>query len=108
MALVPVPTVTDVRDWLKLSPTSVTDAMLTTVLAAEMDEQAKVCSPAPVDGEMEVALKAAVYRRCGRHIASIGQPLMINAGSEFGMVRLPNFDAEIERLEGPYRMVVFG
>jgi hypothetical protein len=28
--------------------------------------------------------------------------------AEFGPTRLPSFDAEIERLEGPDRRVVFG
>jgi len=109
--LVPVPSIAEVREWLSLSTAAISDAMLGTILSAELDEQERACAPAPIGDPtplMPVALHAAVFRRCGRHVASIDNPLALVTGSEFGPTRMPSYDAEIERLEGPYRKVVFG
>jgi hypothetical protein len=55
-------------------------------------------------------LAQALYRRVGREVAGKGVPLGLvgDPASESGALMLATFDAEVERLEGPARMVVFG
>lgn len=100
------PSVTDVRDWLKVSVAAIDDAGLQAILDAETTSQARACTVDPFDADHYMAL----LRRCGRAVAARGVPLGLagSADSEFGPVRLPSFDAEIERYEGPTRKFVFG
>ena len=60
-------------------------------------------------GSLTADLTQAIYRRVAREIAARGIPLgMLGADTEYGTARLSRWDAEIERLEGPSRRVVFG
>lgn len=101
------PTVAQVRAWLKLAASSVDDAELAVVLAAEIAAQARVCR-IPETGP-DPDQYAALLRRCAREIAARGVPLGVTGGGdEFGPTRLPSYDAEVDRLEGPTRIVVMG
>jgi hypothetical protein len=107
-----VPDVDEVRAWLKLAPTSMDDAELGDILAGEVDNQGRMCRippewPADPDAYPHT-LRLAVFRRCGRAVAARGVPLGLTGDGEYGPARLPNFDAEIERYEGPLRKFVFG
>ena len=99
------PTVTQVRNWTGVTVGSIADADLQIIIDAELCLQAKVCRVDPYIAP----LYQAVLRRCGRELAARGIPLGMTSGeSEFGPARLAAFDAEVERLEGPYRKVVTG
>lgn len=111
------PAVSDVRAWCQISAASLTDAQLQQVVDAEQANQALYCR-VPTTGDPPVldpsswpaALSQAIYRRVAREVAGRGVPLGLvgDPASEAGALRLATFDAEVERLEGPYRMVVFG
>jgi hypothetical protein len=100
------PSVADVRAWLAVSPAAIDDAQLQAILDGETTAQARACTVDPFTADHNLAL----LRRCGRAVAARGVPLGLagSADSEFGPVRLPSFDAEIERYEGPTRKFVFG
>ena len=101
------PTLAEVRAWLQVPASAVSDEQLGLVLAAEEAVQARACRL--VDLEPQPNLAQALLRRCGRTVAARGVPLgMIGADSEYGPSRLARWDAEIDRLEGPDRVLVFG
>lgn len=96
------PTVAEVRAWTGVSAASVSDEALASVLAAELEAQALLCSVDPyTDG-----LHQAALRRCGRELAARGVPLGVTGNAEVGSATLPSWDAEVERLERPYRLGV--
>lgn len=107
-----LPTVDEVRSWLKLADTSMSEEELADVLAAEVEDQGDVCRiPVGYPGDPNAypaKLRMALFRRCGRHIAARGIPLGTIASEEFGPSRLASFDAEIERLERTRRKFVSG
>ncbi|GIG64261.1 hypothetical protein [Phytomonospora endophytica] len=101
------PDVGKVRAWLKLATSSVDDAELGVILAAEIASQGRACR-VPADGP-DADQYAALLRRCARAVAARGVPLGVMGGAdEYGPVRLPAIDSELERLEGPTRKVVMG
>ena len=105
-----VPSVTEVRSWLSLAPTSITDDQLQLVIDGELSGQAALCRVPADPAEYPDHLREGLYRRVGRYCASRQIPVGLygDPASEFGATSLPMFDAEIERTEGPFRMVVFG
>ena len=100
-----VPTVEEVRKWLKLAEASMDDTELGDVLAGEVTNQARACR---VPVEYPADLRQAMFRRCGRAVAAKGVPLGLAGSDEFGPTRLPPFDAEIERYERSLRKFNFG
>jgi hypothetical protein len=103
-----VPTVDAVRAWLKVSVAAVSDADLSVILLAEQASQAAVCRIGDVPDDLPDVLVLALYRRCGRSLAARALSLGVMQSEEFGPSKLPMYDSEIERLEGPLRKVVFG
>jgi hypothetical protein len=98
----------EVRAWLQVPVSTLSDPQLQQVLDAETLLQARACR-LPEDGTLTPDLIQAVYRRVGREVAARGVPLgMLGADSEYGPSRLSRWDSEIDRLEGPNRVVVFG
>lgn len=104
------PSVSEVRAWCQISAASLADAQLQQVMDAEQANQALSCRVPELVDDFPPALAQAIYRRVAREVAGRGVPLGLvgDAASEAGAQRLATFDAEVERLEGPYRMVVFG
>jgi hypothetical protein len=100
------PTLAQVRTWIGVPVASLSDDQLSQVVAAETDLQAAACDvgsdPAT---DFPAALAQALYRRTARHVAARGVPLGLTGESEYGPVRLPSWDVEIERLEAPYRFI---
>lgn len=105
-----VPSVSEVRAWCQVASTSLTDVQLQLVMDGELDQQQLYCSWDGAPDTYPAALAQALYRRVGRVVAGRGVPLGLvgDPASEAGAMRLATFDAEVERLEGPYRLVVFG
>ena len=102
------PPIGDVRAWLQVPSTTLTDPQLQQVVDAETLLQARACR-VPDDGTLTPDLVQAIYRRVGREVAARGVPLgLLGADAEYGPSRLSRWDAEIDRLEGPNRRVVFG
>lgn len=108
----PPPTLGEVREWLKLSAAQLSDHDLDVIRNAEIGNQADECRiPADLTaaGLLPAPLVASIYRRCARAVAARGVPLGYRSGDdEYGPVRLPSYDAEISRLEGPLRRFSFG
>lgn len=108
-----IPTVEECRSRLKLTADRLPDEELADILAGEVESQAKVCRipAASVDPEVDtfpVALRNALFRRVQRAIAMKALPLAVMQGdAEQGPLRLSSHDAEVRRLEGPFRIVVF-
>jgi hypothetical protein len=97
------PTVDEVRSWLGVTVTAVSDDVMTEIIAAEEAIQMRVCR-FPEDGSYPFPLRRALYRRVGREISARQIPLGTSGDAEFGVVRLPGYDAEIARLEASYRI----
>lgn len=96
LAYVPV---SDVRDY--LGSTSATDAEILDALTAEQYAQAARCRVDPFTPDLLQALK----RRVARNLAARAVPVATFTSFEGGATsaRVPHLDAEIARLEGPYR-----
>ena len=103
------PPIEDVRGWVKVPATVLTDDQLQQVIDAESIIQARLCTVPTDPDPLTADLVQAIYRRVAREVAARGIPLgMLGADTEYGTARLSRWDAEIERLEGPNRRVVFG
>ena len=102
------PPIGDVREWIQVPATIITDPQLQQVIDAETLLQARACRIDP-DDTLPPDLVQAIYRRVAREVAARGIPLgMLGADSEYGPRALTRWDAEIDRLEGPRRIVVLG
>jgi hypothetical protein len=99
-----IPTVADVRAWSSVSTASLTDDQVQAIVDTETALQAASCL---VPAAYPAPLAQAVLRRCAREIAARGLPLGMagDTTGDYAPVRLPSFDAEIERLESPYRVL---
>lgn len=105
MAVTP-PSPAEVREWLGVSPSAVTDETLSEIIDAELTIQQRVCT-FPADGiTYPVPLVRALYRRVGREISTRQIPLGASGEAEFGPLRMPSYDGEIARLEASYRIQV--
>lgn len=104
------PTLPEVRAWVGVPATSVSDADLQAIIDAESDIQARLCRvPPDVEGAVyPPALARAILRRCQRQVAARNVPLGVlgSETGEFGVVNLPSWDAEVSRLEASYRIPV--
>lgn len=96
----------DVRLWIGVPATVLTDAQLQDVIDAETSAQALLCTVDPVVEYPDLA--QALLRRVGRAVAARNLPTGLVPGAEFGLMRLPQVDAEIERYEAPHRRTVLG
>jgi len=100
------PTREQVREWIGIPATALSDEQLDGIIAAEVDAQSTVCF---IDPALEYpALYQALLRRAGRAAAARSLPTGLVGLSEYGMARLPGVDAEIERYEAPHRAQVLG
>lgn len=97
------PTIEQLRAWLGVSAATVPDDQLQEVLDGELANQAVRCYTDPYTDDLVLA----VYRRVGRALSARGTPLGLTGDAEFGPARLPDFDSEVERYEGPLRRFAF-
>lgn len=100
------PPLQELRDWIQVPATVLTDAQLQKVAGAEQDLQARYLLWTEADGVPD-SITQAFMRRCARHVAARGIPLgLIGLDAEYGTSRLVRWDAEIDRLEAPHVSVV--
>jgi hypothetical protein len=102
------PTLTDLRAYLaSTGSTGFTDAELSAVLAAEGAAQAMACR---VPAAYPADLGEALLRRVARNLAARSVPVASFSAFDGGgtVQRVPMRDAEVARLEGPYRRLVVG
>lgn len=89
-----------------LGDSSVSDSEITKALAAEQAAQASRCRLDPYTAD----LREALLRRCARNLAARSVP--VTSFSSFDgaatVTRVPATDAEVARLEAPYRRLVIG
>jgi hypothetical protein len=96
----------DVRAWIQVPATVLTDEQLELVAGAEQVQQAAYCHWDEAAG-LPDTLYQAHLRRVARHVAAKGVPLgLIGLDAEYGTSRLVRWDAEIDRLEAPHVSVV--
>jgi len=103
-----VPTVAEVRAYLQSTgPTSFVDADLTGALAAELAAQARACR---VPAQYPPDLREALYRRVARNLAARSVPVASFTAFDGGgtSTRVPMRDAEVARLEAPFRRMAVG
>ncbi len=110
-----VPDLAQVRAWIKVPSTAISDQDLEQILDAELAIQARICR-VPVDPDPDTgdeatypaALSRSALRRCQREVAARALPLGVLGGdsTEYGPITLRAWDAEITRLEASYRQVV--
>ena len=77
---------------------------------AELNAQADACR-LPVDGSYPPALVEALGRRVAHNLALRALPLGVQANvSDYSVAttRVGGMDAEVRRLEGPYRKMLIG
>jgi len=94
------PTLAELRTWLKVPATILSDAELEVMAAAEQAAQTRLDWGA---GELPADVVAAFYRRVARAAAAKNIPLgIIAADAEYGTVRIGRYESEIERYEAAY------
>jgi hypothetical protein len=94
------PTLTELRDWIQVPATVLSDEQLDVVAAAEQSAQDFLDWGV---GDLPDDAAAAFYKRVARAVAAKGVPLgILAADAEYGTVRLSRFDPEVARLEAPY------
>lgn len=106
-----LPDLAQVRAFVAVPADFLPDDDLTRMLDAAIAIIVKTCrTPGYTPGATWPApLVEAVLRRVQRSIATKNLPLgFIDSASEYGPARIPNYDVQIEELEGRYRRVVFG
>jgi hypothetical protein len=103
MAYIPgggYPSLGEIRSWIQVPATVLSDAELGWVAAGEQTAQA------PLDwgtGDLPDNARQAFMRRVARSVAAKGIPLgILAADAEYGTVRLSRWEPEIDRLEAPY------
>lgn len=96
------PTLAAVKTYLGTSVSSWSDAEITSALAAEQADQAKICR---VGAVFPADLSEALKRRVARNLFLRGLPA--GTQSAEGVISRVGLDSEIERLEGKYRRFVF-
>ena len=102
------PTVDQVRAWIQVPATVLDDAQLAGVIASEATIQGDLLTFDPY-GLQRPDVVQALYRRVARQVAARGIPLgVLGTDAEYGGVYLGRWDAEIARLDGPTRTLVFG
>jgi hypothetical protein len=87
---------------------SYTDEWIDDALATEAAAQRRVCD---IPAEYEPDLAGALKRRCAVHLAKRRLPLLVLQGdAEAGTVSafIPRMDAEVRRLEAPFRKLMMG
>lgn len=99
-------TLEQARAWVDISATNITDEQLELILGAEIETQARACRIDPI--VRQSGLEQAILRRVGRATASRALPTGLVGDPTLAVSRLPSYDAEIERYERPYRLMVFG
>lgn len=108
------PTVEEVRAYLRVPATALSDEDLARMYAGEVEVQGRRCrweTPAgeQPDDTRPDALAQALLRRTQREVAARNLPLgVLGDAGEFGPQRIPFLDSVVEKLEGPWRVVVFG
>lgn len=111
------PTLAEATAYLVATGTTYAAADVTAVLATEIAAQANVCrfppDPAPPAAALPYPadLKEALFRRVAHTLAVRPLPLGVQATlSEFGATttRVGGTDAEVRRLEAPWRKLVLG
>lgn len=108
-----VPDLPELRQWVGVAEEFLPDADLQRMLDGAVEVIAKTCRvPVTETGDPALtgwpsALVSAVLRRVQREIATKNLPLgFVDTAGEYGPARIPNYDVQIEELEGRYRRVV--
>lgn len=108
LSVASLPTLAVVRAYLaSTGDTSFTDADISAVLASETAAQAIACR---VPAAYPADLGEALCRRVARNLAARSVPVASFSAFEGGgtVTRVPQRDAEVARLEAPYRRLVVG
>lgn len=101
------PTLQQVRDYLGVPATHISDEVLQTMLDACLGDQAARCTW--VADAYPPELTQALYRRVQREVAAKNLPLgMVGIDAEYGPQAIPVYDSLIEAHERAWRVQVVG
>lgn len=104
------PEIADLHDYLVDQDQGWDDASISAAYAAEIAAQARVCR-VPTEGDYPADLTEALFRRVAHNLALRALPLGLQASMTDGAVaqtRVGGTDAEVRRLEAPFRKLVVG
>ena len=105
------PDVTEVRNYVRVPATQLSDEDLERMMTAAADDQSNRCKWAEADpAVLPAGIEQAFLRRVQREIAARNLPLgMVGLdAAEYGPQSLPGFDSLISEHERPYRRAVVG
>lgn len=101
------PTLAQVRTYLNSNgETSATDEAITEALAAEAANQRKACYVDDYGPDLAEALKRRVAKNLAARAVPIASTTTFDGGTT--QARVQRYDAEVTRLESPYRRIVVG
>jgi hypothetical protein len=105
-----VPDLTAIRAYIGVPEPVLPDDQLQQIVDSELSIQATKCRIPQDPTAYPPEAVQGLFRRVARVVAARALPLgMMGAESEFGgAARLPRYDAEIARIEGPITVMVFG
>lgn len=109
--ILPMPSLTDVRAYLADLGSAWTDEEVTDALRTERAAQAQVCRTPADDEEWPADLAEALRRRVAHNLALRALPLGLQTNlteSAVATNRVGGTDAEVRRLEAPFRKWVLG
>lgn len=99
--------VTEVRDYVRVPVSAVSDADLERMWGAAIANQHRECTNTDLPETWPAPLVQALLRRVQRQIAAKNLPLgVLDAAAEFGPARIPLYDAMVTSLEETWRRVV--
>lgn len=104
------PTLDDVKAYMKIDAADTSDdaAITRGMKAAESHQRSQLDLPTDDFGDESLSddLVQAFLLRVQRYLARRNSPDGVVGFQEFGPVRVSSYDADIERLEGPYTKTV--
>ena len=100
------PTLAEIRAWIQVPVSALSDAQLQHVVDAEARLQASECAVPAFSSDYPDELTQALYRRVAHHAALRGLPLGIISDVEAAPMQASAWDSEVRRLEGPWRQMV--
>lgn len=106
----PAPDTAAVTVYLAVQGNQSTEGEVAAALAAEKAAQAKTCRVPDDDADWPADLSEALYRRVAHNLALRALPLGVSAPITEGgpAAKVGGTDAEVRRLEAPYRKLPLG
>jgi hypothetical protein len=100
------PTLAEIRAWIQVPVSALSDAQLQQIVDSEAALQAAECTIPELPADYPDELNQAMLRRVAHVAALRSLPLGIISDVESAPMQAAAWDSEVRRLEGPWRSVV--